>query len=382
MYSAGVSARAIVHVISATGSLTSWQPSPCRRCPRRWRRQHHNPFGFRARLPQIGPLAASCAPFPRYNPATYDHDHVVQYYDSGSRDVTEIVFDGEPHPRLGAPRLVDEGVLFGRGRGTAVLIPWGAAPELVAAERLARPAPAPRERGLTLARVVAESGSVMPCASLPLDAGGSTATARLTWADYGDRWNRPQLLELTVGDAYGAYLLGSPPEGFAATAEVRSECDEMWYLSEFDDESSIDGYLPRLIGSDGTVLMVSWVGLRGDSFYGEPNTLVTYVISLQSGEVLECGLEPFRSNVLFVPAAPKTSKSFRPRLPQSGWLDSTPCIHGEPDTKPEECTSIAWGRGDDFACARELDFRTIGDSRLGIAPSPAAFEVRVAKATP
>ncbi len=327
-----------------------------------------------------GPFGGIVRSFRRYNPATYSHDRVVQYYDSGSGEVTEIVFDTEPRPSLGTPRLVDEGVLFGRGWGTSVLIPWGSAPELVAAERLARLARAPRERGLTLAQFVAEPDSVMPCASLPLDVGGSTVRAKLTHADYGDRWHRPELLELSVGDVHGAYLLGSPREGFAVPNEVRSECDEQWFLGEFEHESDIDGYLPRLIGSDGVVLMVSWVGLPGESFFGEPHTLITYVISLRTGEVLECGLEPFGTDVVFVPATTERSPRFPPRLPPSGWLDPTPCTHGERDIKPEDCTSIPLGHGDEFVCARELDFRTIGDSRPGIGPTPAAFGVRAAEA--
>lgn len=308
------------------------------------------------------------------------------YGDSRSFNPNDDAFllgtDGEPRPSLGAPRLVDEGVLFGRGGRTSALIPWGSAPELVAAERLTRPARAPRERGLTLARVAAESDSVVPCASLPLHVGDVTVRARLTHADYGHRWHRPELLELSVGDAHGAYLLGAPREGFAVPNEVRSECDEQRFLGEFEHQSGIHEYLPRLIGSDGAVLMISWVGFPGDSFYGTPHKLITYVISLRTGKVLECGIEPFGTDVLFVPTTAETLPSLRPRLPPSGWLDPTPCTHGERDIRPEDCTSIPLGRGDDFVCARELDFRNVIDSRPGIGPTPAGFEVRAAKAAP
>ena len=314
--------------------------------------------------------------FTRYNPASYGHDRIVQYYDSGSGGVTEIVFDGDIGPRLGDPRLVDEGILFGRGSGTSVLIRWGSAPELVAAERLARPALAPRERSLALAAdAPASPESVMPCTSQPLDVGGLIAQAKLTNADYGHRWNRPRLLEVTLGDVHGTYLLDSPAEELAGVIEVSTECHGPTFAAGFDE------YSPRLIGSDGTVLVLSYEYAGGEDFFGEPGTYLTYVISLQTGEVLECGIEPRSSGVLFLSSDTEASVAHPPRLPPSGWLDPHACTDGETTVEPQDCTSIFWRRDDDFVCARELDFRAISESRPGISPTPATIRVLDAEAS-
>lgn len=316
------------------------------------------------------PFGGIVRTFDRYDPARYVHDQIVQYYDSGSGEVTEIVFDGKIGSRLGVARLDDDGIVFDRASGTSVLIRWGSAPELVPAERLGHRDKAVRQLGLALAHAeaAADPDSASPCVSDSLDVGGLTATATLQRAHYGDRWNQPKLLEVTIGDVHESYLLAAPVEDLTDVVDVATTCLAPTYAAGLTE------YPPRLLGSDGLVLMLSYTYIEGDEFYGGPGTDLTYVISLNNGEILTCGIEPNSRNVIFVASGESASVPKAPVLPPSGWLDPQPCAGDDPTVTPEQCTSIFVRHGDNSVCARELDFRSIGQSKPGVAPTPATIE--------
>lgn len=302
--------------------------------------------------------------FDRYDPQRYVHHRVVQYYDSGSGDVVEIIFDGETGPPVGYPRFTGAGVALGVGRGHSVLIPWGSAPEFVRNEALSIHREQRRLRDLTLrSDGIATDRAALPCVGDRLDEGGRSARATLHAADYGSRWGGwLDLLELEVDNERAMFLLREPLPERSAAISVKTSCPASVYTGEYAE------HVPRLLGSDGVVLMVSYTFLEADEFYGGWSTDLTLMFSLETGEILTCGIEPSWSSTLFVSSSEAPSSA---RLPPSGWLDPYACARGEDDTERADCISIFLYRDSKGQCARELDFGAIGshEPRLALVPA-------------
>ena len=327
-----------------------------------------------ARAPQW-PFGGVVRAFERYDPQRFVHHRVLQYYDSSSGDVSEIVFDGETGPRVGRLRLTDGGVALGVSAGFSVLVPWGSAPEFVRNEALGPRSHPSRQRSLTLANDMsaAEPEAGLPCVADWLDEGGVAAKATLYDADYGSRWGgRLKLLDLEVGDARAEYVLHTPWADRALAVSVTTTCAAPVYAAGYVE------HVPRLLGSDGVVLMVSYTYLEGDEFYGGPGTDLTLMFSLKTGEILTCGIEPVWSSTLFIESGAVLPS---PRLPPSGWIDPYPCSREGSDVVLEDCISIVLG-ADDRPCARELDFRSIGTHGPDLAPIPAAITASRSESTP
>ena len=309
--------------------------------------------------------------FTRYNPASYAHDHVVQYYDSRTGEVTEIAFDDIGTGRFGRGfetdlRIAPDGVVVGRRGSVLLTIPWGAAPELTHAELLA---PQQDGSGLVLGDGVDDPNNpyATACETASLEVRGKTLRATLRLADYGDEWSRLRLLELTHGDARARYLLAAPVEPLSEELEVSTICDDnLVFEAEYDT--------PRVHGTDGTVLALSYQYAAGEPFFSEPGTELAFLVSLDTGSILACGIEPRYSEMEFVTDDPPDGPERPAVLPASGWLDPRPCTDA-PDVSTEGCTSIFWGRPVEQTCARELDFRTIGETTDGISTTPATITV-------
>ena len=329
------------------------------------------------RAPQpisLPPQQAPAAPFEgvvraftRYDPDRYVHDHVVQYYDSRTGEVTEIAFDDIGTGNFGRGfirglQVGDDGVVVGRRGDVLLLIPWGQSPELVAAERLELDRHDYQSEGLE-----PDIGGISRCNTESLKVGYDRLIAALRRADYEGSGRQPRLLDLSVTNAVsqatGRYLLATPTEVPADSFEVATTCGG---LNEY--------YTPRLIGTDGVVVLLSYVIQEGEDFYGEPDTYLTYMISLETGAVLACGIEPRYSETVFAERDRRTVSTTPLKLPASGWLDPAPCFDAA-SVDVEECTSISWYRGGEYVCARELDFRTIAEPLDGMVPTPASLNV-------
>ena len=262
--------------------------------------------------------------------------------------------------------VTPDGVIVGRRGSVLLMIPWGAAPELVHADL---PAPQRDGSGLVLGDGVADPYDpyATACETAVLAVRGQTLRATLRQADYGDEWNRLRLLELAHGDMRERYLLAAPVETLSEEVELSTTCDDdLVFEAEYDT--------PRLRGSDGIVLALSYQYAAGEPFYGEPGTELAFLVSLDTGAVLACGIEPRYSEMAFVTDDPPDEPQPPAMLPASGWLDPRPCV-AAPSISLEDCTSIFWGRGDERTCARELDFRTIGETTDGISTTPATITV-------
>ena len=307
----------------------------------------------------------------RYDPASYTRDHIVQYYDSRSGEVTEIAIDNIGTGRFGRGfekdlRIAPDGVVVGRRGSVLLTIPWGAAPELAHAEL-----PAPQQDGFGGSGLALADGVDDPndpysayCETPTLDIGEDTLRATVQRAALGDEGRQFRLLELTMGDLSERYLLTAPVDTMSEPIELSTRC--AGYSHSY--------HTPRLVGSDGVALLLSYQFLSGEDFFSEPDTYLTYLVSLETGAVLACGLEPRYSETIFVTADLASAPRPPVRLPASGWLDPLPCT-ADPSVGREDCTGIFLYRKDGQICARELDFRTIGNAPDGISTTPAALSV-------
>ena len=307
--------------------------------------------------------------FARYDPASYAHDHVVQYYDSRSGEVTEIAFDdiGTGRFRRGFEkrlRVTPDGVVVGRRGSVLLMIPWGATPRLVHAEL---PAPQQGGSGLVLGDGVDDPNNpyATACETATLEVRGTKLHGTLRRAALGDEGRQSRLLELTLGDLSERYLLTALVDTVSEPIEVSARCVGV---------HSHSYHTPRLVGSDGVALALSYQFQAGEDFFGEPDTYLTYVVSLETGTVLACGIEPRYSEMIFVTDDLATGLRPPVKLPASGWLDPLPCTDA-PSVGREDCKSVFWNRKDGLICARELDFRMIGNAPERISTTPVAISV-------
>ena len=301
--------------------------------------------------------------FTRYDPGRYVHDHVVQYYDSRTGEVTEIAFDDIGTGNFGRGfirdlRVAHDGVVVGRRGDVLLMIPWGAAPEVVAAERLELQQYDFQDKNLE--PVI---DGISRCDSESLKVRRDRLIASLRTADYDGRGRQPRLLELSIGGATGQYLLASPIGAPSEAVEVSTKCGGLG-----------DYYKPRLLGTDDAVLLLSYVLYEGESFYSEPDTYLTYMVSLETGAVLACGIEPGYSATVFVSSDNRSESSTLVKFPASGWLDPIPCTDAT-SVSLEECTSTFLSRGRESICARELDFQTISEPVDGTSSTAALLNV-------
>ncbi|MYE94434.1 MAG: hypothetical protein F4238_13845 [Gemmatimonadetes bacterium] len=311
--------------------------------------------------------------FTRYDPANYDHDHIVQYYDSRSGEVTEVAFDDIGTGRFSRGfekrlAVAPDGVVVGRRGSVLLMIPWGAAPEMIHAQ-LQVPHPDGAGPGLVLGDGVDDPSRpfATECETATLEVRDETLRARLRLADYGDEWDRLRLLELSYGDKRERFLLAAPVETLTGEVEVSTICsDDGWFEDEY--------HTPRLRGTDGTVLVLSYQYVPRDPFFGVPGDELALLVSLDTGEVLACGIEPRYSEMVFVTDDPPNEPERPTVLPASGWLDPRPCVD-DPSARLLDCNSIFWRSGDQRTCARELDFRMIGENAESISTTPATITV-------
>ena len=234
-----------------------------------------------ARRPEPVALPTSIAPdwpfhgvvraYQRYQSAEYRHDLVVQYYRSDTSMLAEIAFD-EAHlaglvPDFSIAEL-GVSVALHEATGAKVVIPWGRAPRLIAAQ-------AASDGGWQPER---ETGPRHPT-SLALGDGAVSITGHEPWP--------VGVLGLSHGNTQRWYLTSAPPEPPPAEIEIG--------LSERSSARTAN-----LRGTDGKTLVFTYLHEYFDDCVSVCGLELTYLVSLTTGDVLACGVEPRYSQVAFV----------------------------------------------------------------------------------
>ncbi|MCY4517138.1 MAG: hypothetical protein OXB99_07875 [Acidimicrobiaceae bacterium] len=235
----------------------------------------------------------------RYDPNRYSHDLVVEFLSSAGRTASEIAFTPEAltgfEPGLS---VVPDGLVVARrgGTGDRLVIPWGSVPEFVSvdepgSERWASDLPA-------LARHPT---------SLPLADGAVQIAGYEPWP--------VGVLTLGHNDNATTLVLSAPP------AEVPDSLDAV--LGQRSPS-----WTTSLRGTDGDTLAFTYLHSYFDDCLSLCGLELTYLVSLTTGEVLTCGVEPRYSEFAFVAPPDASSPSAPVKLPPTGWLNPEPCLAG------------------------------------------------------
>ncbi len=281
----------------------------------------------------------------RYDSATYRNDLVVQFLDADTGAASEIVF--AESTVAGWQRdfsVAARGIRVARdpSSGDSLVIPWGEAPQIVSVQTASETGWAPRS----------ESAQRYPTSAA---LGGSS----LEISGY-EPWP-VGVLRLTHGDAERWYVTESPP------APVDSELE--LHLGE-----QSPAWTAHLRGTDGRVAALTYLHDYFDDCESYCGLELTYLISLRTGRVLACGVEPRHSELAFVvpPAAEALAEVV---LPPSGWLDPAPCLRG-PLAAGRGCSILPYGEAPETRCIREFDLRSIAGGIKGAEVHPATVIVR------
>lgn len=307
-------------------------------------------------VPEAEPLPAEVAPglpfqgavrvFERYDAASFGSDVAVQFYDSATGTFSEVVFaesafEGWKHDFFVASGGI--AIALDPLGGDRLVIPWGGAPRVITAQAAAeadwQPQPGPSTPYPT---------------SLELDGSSMDLDGYEPWP--------AGVLSLRYQDMESWLITAPPPESVPPALELT--------LGE-----SSPAWTAHLRGTDGRVLALRYLHEYFDEC--EPNCGVelTYLISLVTGEVLACGVEPRYSEFAFV----KSGGAGLPSeivLPPSGWLDPGPCLRGPPASSGGCSLFVREGESDTH-CVRQFDLRDIDDAIDGA--SVAATVVRVGR---
>ena len=235
----------------------------------------------------------------RYDPSRYSHDLVVEFFDPSSRSASEIVFTPEMfagfEPGLS---VVPDGLVVARrdGTGDRLVIPWGSAPEFVDVDE------PDNGRWATEPPSLARHPT-----SLPLGSGTVRIAGYKPWP--------VGMLTLSHDDNTTTLVLSAPPEVVPESLDdVLGERSPSWTTS--------------LRGTDGNALAFTYLHSYFDDCLSLCGLELTYLVSLLTGEVLTCGVEPRYSEFAFIAAPDAASPSAPLKLPPTGWLKPEPCLAG------------------------------------------------------
>ena len=307
-------------------------------------------------LPEPVPLPVSVAPdwpfhgvvrsYQRYDPAEFGHDMVVQYYRSDTSGSSEVVFGEAQLAGLVPDFFTAEfgvGVARDEASGDWVVIPWGQAPRLIAAQDAAtdgwKRTPGARPRHPT---------------SLPVDGAPLEIAGHEPWP--------VGVLSLSHGGTQQWYITSEPPE--SPPVEIEIELGEQG-----------PAWTAHLRGTDGKTLALTYLHAYFDDCVSVCGLELTYLISLTSGEVLTCGVEPHYSEIAFVAPPDAPAEDGELILPPSGWLDPGPCLRGPP-AGTQGCPILVHQHEPETLCVREFDLRAIPDGVDGASPIAASVTVR------
>lgn len=281
----------------------------------------------------------------RYDSVTYRNDLAVQFLDAETGAVSEIVFAesavaGWQRDVFVAARGI--GVARDPGSGRGLVIPWGEAPRTVSAEALAETGWAPRP----------ESSTRYPT-SLALDGASVEIAGYEPWP--------VGVLRLERGGTERWYVTDSPP------APVPAELD-------MDPGDQSPAWTAHLRGTDGRVLALTYLHDYFEGCESYCGLELTYLISLTTGKVLACGVEPRFSEMAFV-VPPDPEPPAQIVLPPSGWLDPAPCLRGAP-AAGRGCSILVHEEEPATRCVREFDLRAAIDGIEGASVVPTKVTVR------
>ena len=284
--------------------------------------------------------------YQRYAPAGFRHDLVVQYYRTDEPALVEVAF-GEAQLAGLVPDffVADLGVAVVRDEasGERVVVPWGETPRLITALEASTEGWQPRREALPRYPT-----------SIPL---GSSA---VEIAGY-EPWP-VGMINLSHGGTQRWYLTAPPPETRPAEIEIElGERSPAWTV--------------HLQGTDGNTLALTYLHQYFDDCVSVCGLELTYLISLTTGEVLACGVEPSQSEMAFVVPADARPTTDPFVLPPSGWLDPEPCLRGSP-AGAHGCSILVHEHEPETTCVREFDLLATEHRIEGASTIPASVIAR------
>lgn len=271
----------------------------------------------------------------RYDPSRYSHDLVVEFFDPTSRSVSEIVFAPEVfvgfEPGLS---VVPDGLVVARrgGSGDRLVIPWGSAPEFVSVNE------PDSARWATEPPLLVQHPT-----SLPLGNAAVIITGYEPWP--------VGMLTLGHDDDTTTLVLSAPPEIVPDSLDdVLGERSPSWTTS--------------VRGTDGKALAFTYLHSYFDDCLSLCGLELTYLVSLVTGEVLTCGVEPRYSEFAFMTAPDALSPSTPVKLPATGWLNPEPCLAGNL-ANGLGCSILAYESEPETRCIREFSLGSAADGIAG-----------------
>ena len=277
----------------------------------------------------------------QYDPRRYRHDLVVEFFDPASRSTSEIVFV----PRMIAgfdPGLsvVPDGLVVARrtGMGDRIVIPWGDVPQEV---NIGHPG---SEQWATDDPAVARQPASLPLLGEAVEIAGY------------EPWP-VGVLTLSRGAETTTLVLSAPPDEVPGAVDDRlGERSPSWTTS--------------LRGTDGNVVAFTYLHSYFDDCLSLCGLELTYLISVEAGDVLTCGVEPRYSEFEFVAPADAAPLSSSAVLPPSGWLDPAPCLRGLL-ADGFGCSILVHESEPDTRCVREFDLGSAVEGIAGAEVTPA-----------
>ena len=277
--------------------------------------------------PEEPPLPTATAPpwpfrgavlaLQRYLPHLFSYETVLQYRSSEDGSVTELVFG--PMRRRSRDLVIEadeHAVEVWRG-DWAVRVPWGGA---------------------------AVRADIGPAAVRP-----ARTTDYPKLITFGQRQTRMEVESFAAQERVSRLSVGHQQSW-----HVWSAPDESMFNTPLDlssRRSGWPGWPLWLRGTDGRVAAISHgVSSEDCAYYCDP--VLTVLISLETGQVLSCGVELDGPDALVFVAPAGSSMTPNVKLPPSGWLDPDGCY----DQRIDDTSDCSW--------LRHYSPRVIGCGRL------------------
>ena len=312
------------------------------------------PYPPRHPGPEAAPLPMTTAPewpfrgvvlaLQRLVPDISSYETVLQYRSSEDGSMTEFVF-GPMSTRSYVLLLEADETAVELSRGDwAVRVPWGGPAELVDAERRR--------------------------------AGPARTTTFPTLIEFG--WNRVRIEIESFAAEQLITRLGVGP--YWAGGE------ESWYVWSAPDERLINTQVSVrtrrpasssfwLRGTDGRVVAVSQQTFGSEFCAYRCDPVLTLLISLETGEVLNCGVELDGADALVFVAPAGSSMTSDVKLPPSGWLDRDQC-YSYPTDDVSGCSWLWLFTVDDPECGRFFELaRSDAIARVSLIPARIRIDI-------
>ena len=238
------------------------------------------------------PFRGAVLALQRYVPQRFSYETVLQYHSSEDGSVTELVFGPMRDRSRDLAIEADEHGVEVRRRDWAVRVPWGDTAEPVdiesAAARPARTTAYPTRIAFGLHETQMEVESFI---------------------------TQRQVSRLTVGP----YWAGGQQSWY-----IWSAPDDSMINTPLDIRRQHSGQPFWLRGTDGRVMAISQQDSSEMCSYA-CDPVLTVLMSLETGQVLSCGIELDGANALVFVAPSDSSITPDAKLPPSGWLDLSGC---------------------------------------------------------